>query len=82
MKTTIELPDALFSQTKALAQREGTSLRAIMEQALQKWLAERQTAKPYVLQDFSVGGGGWVHPDIAAGDWSKLRESANDRDAA
>ncbi len=34
MKTTLELPDALFRETKALAARRGLSLRQVVVEAL------------------------------------------------
>ena len=44
MKTTMELPDALFRETKALAARKGLSLRQVIVEALaQKLRAETET---------------------------------------
>ena len=39
MKTTIELPDALFSAAKAVAVRRRTTLKAMMEHALRREIA-------------------------------------------
>ncbi len=36
MKTTIELPDALFAQAKGLALQRRTTLKAMMEHALRR----------------------------------------------
>ena len=36
MKTTIELPDALFCEVKAMAARRRTSLKAILTHALER----------------------------------------------
>ena len=36
MKTTIELPDALFTQAKRLALQRRTTLKAMMEHALRR----------------------------------------------
>ena len=47
MKTTIELPDALIEQARRVAQREGATLRALVEEGLQRSLkARRQSARP------------------------------------
>ena len=51
MKTTMELPDALFRETKALAARRGLSLRQVIVEALaQKLRTERETPefKPWL----------------------------------
>jgi len=51
MKTTMELPDTLFRETKALAARKGLSLRQVVVEALaQKLRAEKETpeAKPWL----------------------------------
>ena len=45
IKTTIELPDELLKQARRVAQQEGTTLRALVEEGLQRSLeARRQTA--------------------------------------
>ena len=36
MKTTIELPDALFTEAKSLAVKRRTTLKALMEHALRR----------------------------------------------
>ena len=54
MKTTMELPDAVFRETKALAARKGLSLRQVIIDALaEKLQAEKKipAAKPW-LQAF------------------------------
>ena len=51
MKTTMELPDALFRETKALAARKGLSLRQIVVEALaQRLRTEKETPelKPWL----------------------------------
>ena len=44
MKTTIELDDRLLERAKRLAANEGTTLRAVVEDALQARLAPRPRA--------------------------------------
>ncbi len=75
MKTTIHIPDALLIQAQAVAAREKTTLKALVSEGLQKVLAERQRAKPFVLQDGSVGGGG-LTPEFEGASWDKFREAA------
>ena len=38
MKTTIDLPDALFQKAKVLAAERSTTLKGIVVQALEQWM--------------------------------------------
>jgi hypothetical protein len=41
MKTTLDIPDVLFREAKMIAARDGTTLRALVTQALQLELQRR-----------------------------------------
>lgn len=58
MKTTIEVSDALFKSAKQLAQRNQTTLRAVIEDGLRRVLSDQPVkAKPaFKLHDASVRG--------------------------
>ncbi|MFT4199096.1 MAG: hypothetical protein QM601_14540 [Pseudoxanthomonas sp.] len=58
MKTTIELPDALFAQMQQRAKASNTTMKALITDALRKALAEEPEAKPFKLRDGSVSGNG------------------------
>ena len=45
MKTTLDLPDALLMEVKAVAARRRTTMRSIMEHALRRELGELALAK-------------------------------------
>jgi hypothetical protein len=45
MKTTLEVPDAVFRKAKATAAERGTSLQAFVTEALQEKLAGRATRR-------------------------------------
>ncbi|OFW09293.1 MAG: hypothetical protein A3H96_16870 [Acidobacteria bacterium RIFCSPLOWO2_02_FULL_67_36] len=45
MKTTIELSDAALREAKRVADREGTSLRALLEEGLRRVLADRRARR-------------------------------------
>lgn len=83
MKTTIDMTDALFVSAKQLAQKRGTTLRALVEEGMRRVLADAQASvKPaFKLRDASVGGGQVLIADGAA--WLQLsRSDANERLAA
>jgi len=58
MKTTIDIADPVLADAKAVAAREGTTLRELVESALRHELAARSARKPFKLRDASVGGSG------------------------
>jgi Arc/MetJ family transcription regulator len=73
MKTTIDIADALLSEARRQAAREGTTVRALVEAGLRRVLSERREKRPFVLRDASVSGNG-LQPGIREGDWEQLRD--------
>ena len=56
MKTTLEISDPLLDQVRAIAARDGETLRSLVEQGLRKVVADRTAkAKPFKLRNVSVG---------------------------
>jgi Bacterial antitoxin of type II TA system, VapB len=65
MKTTLEIADPLLEQARRIAARDGETLRSLVEQGLQKVVAERSVkAKPFKLRNVTVSGRG-LRPEIA-----------------
>lgn len=76
MKTTVEISDALLLEAKALAERENTSLRALMEAGLRLVVAEPKRRRGrFVLIDASIDGEG-VDPEFAHASWGQIRAAA------
>ena len=73
MKTTVEIADPLFEEAKRLAAREGTTVRALIEQGLRKVLAERRQASPFKLKKASFRGNG-LQAGAQGLTWGSLRE--------
>jgi hypothetical protein len=74
MKTTVEIPNPVLSQAKAVAQKEGTTVRALVEEGLRKILKEREQKPKFKLRDASVGGQG-LQPPFEDGSWEKIRDA-------
>lgn len=74
MKTTVEIAEHLLRQAKATAHREGTTLRALLEEGLRWALGQRQRKSDFELADGSVPGKG-VQPGVNEGDWGSIRDS-------
>jgi Bacterial antitoxin of type II TA system, VapB len=82
MKTTIEISDPLFAKAKALARKENTTLRQLVEQGLQQVIREKtkKQEKPFRLKKASVKGGGLTPEAMARGGWAALRDLSYDPD--
>lgn len=72
MKTTIHIADALLTEAQTIAAREKTTLKALVNEGLQKVIAERQTHQPFKLRDCSVAGEG-LQPEFQDASWEKIR---------
>lgn len=73
MKTTVEIAEELFTRTREVAQREGTTMRALIEEGLRDALARREHKTAYSWPDLSVPGKG-LSPEIQEGAWEPLRD--------
>jgi hypothetical protein len=76
MKTTIEIADPLLKEARALARREGTTLKALVEEGLKAILGRRSGPWPPEPRDGRFGGSGLTPEFEAKGGWDKLREAA------
>lgn len=77
MKTTIEISDALLRAAKRRAAERDTTLRAIVEAALRRYLeaaSDPAEARPR-LRRHSFGGRG-LQPGLSESDWAAIRERA------
>lgn len=74
MKTTIELPEALFAKAKRHARKHGTTLKALIEQGLRQVLATKADAPTFKLRDASVNGKG-LNPEFREAGWEQVRDA-------
>jgi Arc/MetJ family transcription regulator len=74
MKTTIEIADALLARARAVAAREKTTVRALVEAGLREQLKRRQGRAAFELRDASFGGMG-LQPGAPA-HWDGVRDLA------
>ena len=73
MKTTIELPDALIKQALRVAQREDVTLRALIEEGLQRSLEARRREGRRRLDYPSYGGNG-LTDEFQGAPWTWIRD--------
>lgn len=75
MKTTIEISDALAREAKAMAAREKTTLRALIEAGLRQVLRDRRRRTTFRLRAAGFRGKG-LQPEFRGADWQRIREAA------
>ena len=73
MKTTIELPDNLLERSKAIARRENSTLKALIEEGLRLALQarSRKRAATFLVQPFEGDG---LSSEFAGAGWEKIRD--------
>lgn len=74
MKTTVDIADALLEDAKALAAREKSTLRELIEDGLRRVLAERRQRGPFRLRDASFCGNG-LAPEFRDAGWERVRDA-------
>jgi hypothetical protein len=75
MKTTIELSDAALAEARRVAEREGTSLRALVEEGLRRVLADRRARRGgFRLRRATFKGKG-VSPEFEGERWPAVRDA-------
>jgi hypothetical protein len=75
MKTTVEISARLLDEARRLAAREGTTLRALIEEGLRRIVAERKRTGAFRLRRSTFKGDG-LQSAVAGSSWDRLREMA------
>jgi len=75
MKTTIEISDPLLREARRLAEREGITLRAVVERGLRRVVAETKPTAPFKLRRASFKGKG-LQAEARGVSWDALRDLA------
>ena len=73
MRTTLTISDALYLQAKLQAAREGASVGAVFEAALQAYLDRARQLARSELPPLPVHVGGVLRPGVDLDDMSALR---------
>jgi hypothetical protein len=73
MKTTIEISDPLLREARKLAEREGLTLRALVERGLRRVVTETKTVAPFKLRRATFKGKG-LQADAHVDSWDRLRD--------
>jgi hypothetical protein len=73
MKTTIEISDELLERSRKTAKREGTSLRALVEEGLHLVLKSRCRTRAGEVR-FPVHGGSGLTEEFRGAGWERIRD--------
>jgi hypothetical protein len=68
MKTTVEIADPILREARKVAEREGTTLRALIDEGLRRVLAEKRSSKAFRLRLVTAGGRG-LRPELRNASW-------------
>jgi hypothetical protein len=74
VKTTVEIADALLSEARTVAAREGTTVRALIEEGLRASIERRKRQRRFKLRDASVAGQG-LQPGWSLERWGEIRDA-------
>ncbi len=75
MKTTVQIPDSLLAEAQRLARREGTTLKALVQEGLRRVVDQHKRQKNFQLRKASFKGEG-VAPGMEHAPWERLRDMA------
>ena len=76
MKTSVDMDDSLLAWARRAAEREGTTLDALVERGLRLLLAEPAASHTgFKLRRASIRGQG-LHPTLQGAQWNRLRDLA------
>ena len=81
MKTTVEISDALLDEVRRVAARNGTTVRALIEEGLRGVLTQRRRGSTFRLRPVAFRGQG-LQPGVREGDWEQIRALSYDERGA
>lgn len=75
MKTTVDISDALLGEARRLAERDRTTVKALVEEGLRRVVAERKAPGTFKLRRASFRGQG-LQPPLTEDSWERIRDMA------
>ena len=75
MKTTVEISDNLLEEAKRLAAREGTTVKALIEQGLRQIITAKKKPGVFHLRKVTFKGQG-LQPRVSTATWEQIRDMA------
>jgi hypothetical protein len=72
MKTIVEIPQTLLDEVRKLASQAGTTLRALVDEGLQRIIAEHRHAGAFRLRKATFMDTG-LQVGVAGAPWARIR---------
>jgi hypothetical protein len=76
LKTTINIADDLLAEAKMHAEREGVTVRALVEQGLRLALNQGAHNKSGFKLRYAAVEGKGLHPEMVGASWEQIRDLA------
>jgi hypothetical protein len=76
MKTTIHIADGLLAEAQAIAARDKTTLKDLVNEGLRNVVTARREPKPFKLKDGSFKGGKGLQPEFENASWAEIRAAS------
>jgi len=73
MKTTVQISDSLMEEARKVARSERSTVRALIEEGLQKVLKEKRRKAPFNLRKATFKGKG-LQPGVGGSPWEGIRD--------
>jgi hypothetical protein len=73
MKTTVQIPDSLFEEARKVANRERTTMKALIEEGLRRIISQRKRRNGFRLRKATFKGNG-LQAHLAGASWDQIRE--------
>jgi len=73
MKTTIDIADSVLREARKVAARDGTTLRALVEEGLRRVITEKRRKTRFRLQLITAGGFG-LRSELKDANWDEIRD--------
>ena len=73
MKTTVHIADSVFDEARKLAERDQTTLKALVEEGLRRVITERKRRARFRLRRASFKGNG-LQAHLNGASWEHIRE--------
>lgn len=78
MKTTIDIAEPVLREARKIAARDGTTLRALVEQGLRQVVKERKQKPKFRLRQVTFGGDG-LRPELRDATWEEILDLSYQR---
>jgi hypothetical protein len=73
MKTTVHIPDTLLKEARKIANKEQTTIKALIEEGLRLTIESRKHKGKFRLRKATFKGNG-LQPNVAGASWEKIRD--------